>query len=322
MKKKWFDQFVFTPRMACFVDGDPAPAPGGDPAPVAVADPVPAADPTPTTDPAPAADPNDPVALLLSDIDKLNDPEPAADPNAPAPQPGSVPQEFLSISPFVTDAQTMQQAVRAADEVWKVATGEANAGSLLEGIRTANPQRFQGVVNELTQYLEQVTGKKFGDGTPADPVAQLRQEIQDRETQREQAAQQAQYQGQVRQAAGVAMNVVKESLKGTFAEGQEQYFLAQCAQKAGIPEQQMVAELLRGNKAPLEAAVKAVRREEVARLKMYNENLVKQRKSLGSSVPATKNTPASATISASAMKPGETRVQYAQRLWEEGQPKQ
>ena len=337
-KNFWFEFRSFTPRATCSIEGDGGggdpgsgggdPAAGVDPnAAAAVADPAAA-----VTDPNAAAaeptiDPNDPLAALTADIDKLAA-EDAVDPNAPDPQAAQpVPAEFeaaLTISPFVRDAATVQQAVRAADEVWKVATGELPARTLIEGIKDANPAQYRAIIEDLIPYIEGVTGTKFGGkaGDPVDPVAQLRAEIEQGKQQEQQQREQAVYQQQVGQASKVALGKVSEMLKGTFAEGNEAYFLAQCASRVNMPEQQMVRELLAGNTKPLEAALKAVRRDEVTRLKAYNENLIKSRRALAGSVPGTKNTPVTTAAPASAKRPDESVTAYATRLWKEGTPTQ
>lgn len=325
MKEKWFR---FVPRSICSIEGDGGAPAGG----AAVSDPVAPAGDAPatpvTTDPAvPAADaidPNDPLASLTADIDKLAA-EDAVDLNAPPAEVGAVPQEFqqaLELSPFVTNPAQVQQAVRAADEVWKVASGELGAATLFEGLKGANPQRYQEIVNEAVQYIEQVTGKKFGgEAAAADPVEQLRQEIAADKVAQAQAIQQQQYQGQLNQARGVAEKAVAAALKGTFAEGQEAWFLQRCAQVVKMPEQEMVKELNAGNTKPLEAAVKMVRAEEVKRFKQYTDNFIKQRGNLAKSVPGTAVTPKSAASAEATMLPGETKTQFATRLWEASKPK-
>jgi hypothetical protein len=329
MKMKWFEFRQFVPRMTCMIDGDAPVIPGGgapvgDPAPLAPAAP---SDPAvaPVNPNAPPSDPAAPpdLAGLQAEIDRLaaENAEPPVDPNSAPTVPGQLPQEFQNISPFVTDSASGERAIRAADEVWKVATGELPARTLVEGIREANPAQFQAIVNDLIPYLEQVTGKKFGgEATPVDPVEKLRSEIAQKEQKQAEAQQQAVYQQQMGQAREVATGKITELLKGTFAEGNETYFLQRCAEKVQIPEATMVRELLAGNTKPLEAALKAVQRDEIVRLKQYNDNLIKKGRNLANSVPATKQTPASAISPGAKRLPGESITEMATRLWKESAP--
>jgi hypothetical protein len=322
MNEKWFR---FVPRSVCSIEGDGGAPAGGaavsDPAPVATADPA-----APTVDPAApvvdAVDPNDPLASLTADIDKLAEAD-VVDPAA-APEVGAVPPEFqeaLQLSPFVTNPAQVQQAVRAADEVWKVASGELPASSLFEGLKGANPQRYQEIVNEAAQYIEQVTGKKFGgEQAAADPVEQLRQEILQKEQAREQAHQQQQFQIQSAQANKVAGEFIATQLKSTLFEGNENYFIERMMSKLQSPQESM-KEVLAGNMRTVEAAMKAVRKEEVARFQQYTKNFIKQRGNLAKTVPATQLTPKAAVTADAKMLPGETKTQFATRLWEQSKPK-
>jgi hypothetical protein len=298
-----------------------APAPSGD-APDPVVDPTaPPADPNaPPVDPA-QADPADPLTAELEKLGKeLGDGEqPPADPNA------AIPQEFaqaLTISPFVTNAQQMTQAIQAADEVWKVATGQLPARTMLEGFKAANPQGFDACISDLTQYIEQVTGKKFGgDAAPADPVEQLRAELAQKEQAQQEAVQQQQMQRAQVQASNVTFDFVKKALENTYFKGQEDYFARQVV--AAMPNRDAaMRSILNGDMKPLEAAIKSVKSAEIARWKAYNENFVKKGKTLANSVPATKNTPRTAAPKGAEPKfrdPGfenETAAQFSKRHWD------
>lgn len=230
---------------------------------------------------------------------------------------------ILGLSPFVSKPEMLPQAIKAADEVWRVAAGQLPASQLLEGFRASNPAQFQSIVNNLAGYIEQVTGKKFGGegSTPADPMQQrlsaIEQSVQQEQQQRAQAA----YQGQVAQAHTKALELITAKTKGTFAEGSEGYLLAQCGARAGVGEAEMVQMILSGNTQRLEAAYKNVVADEVKRLKAFNANLIKQSRMLKNAVPAARgaqvNTPAP-TGDAPPRKPGESNVEYATRLWNEG----
>ena len=320
-----------------------APAPPSTPAST---DPTPAstpADPAVSTEPV-ASDPNDPMAALEDAMKGAFPDEPTADPTQPA-----IPEQFqqaLSVSEFVKDAETLPRAVAAADEVWKVATGQLPARVILEGFKTANPAQFQAIVNDLTDYLgisgapqasplaelqqanpeayqkiaqfyQATTGKAL-DGS-ADPrearLSALEQQIAAENDRRSTE----QWNQQVTSARSKATEFIASKTKGTFAEGHDAYLLAQCAQKVNIPEQEMVNLLLSGRTEKLEAAYKAVVKEEIDRLKAYNKNLVASYRKQRNSVPApgTGGKPVKGDATAEALKalPGENAVQHATRLF-------
>lgn len=305
---------------------------GGGEAPPVSADPVPSADPTPvSTDPAPAVDPtptdpNDPMSALEAAMaaELSEDPAPV-DPAAPV-DPVAVPDAFrqaLSISEFVKGPEHVEQAVRAADEVWRVATGQIPARTMLEGFKETNPQQYQAILQDLTGYIEQVTGKSFGAApeTPPDPRDARLSAIEQRFQQEEQQRQTAQFNQQITRAREVGMNFLTEKAKGTFVEGQEQYIWNQIGAKADVTPEQMTQMLLTGKTEKLEAAFKAVQKDEATRLKAYNANLIKKHRTLGGAVPAVKGAPQgnrNASSEYDAYLPGETSVQYATRQFNKG----
>lgn len=295
-----------------------------DPAPSALPD----ADASAAADPAPDA--NDPYSLLEQAMRaELGEP---ATPETPKPgeakpgegEPAQVPEQFaaaLAMSDYVKSPEQLQIAVSAADEVWKVAAGQLPARTLIEGFKSTNPQQYQAIVQDLTSYIEEVTGKKFGDGPalPPDPNQARLDAIEQRFAQEETIRQQQAWNQQVAVARTKANEFLSSKVKGTFAEGEEGYLLAQIGNKAGIPEQQMVQMLLKGDTAQLEAAYKAVVKDESARLQRYNQNLIKKHRTLSSAVPAVKGGSASTASNADlAPKPGETAIQHATRLWNSG----
>jgi hypothetical protein len=317
---------------------------------VAVADPVssapaPAADPVSVADPI-AGDSSDPMAALEAAMNAaLPQDDPATpDPAAVAAQPSAEFEPLLKVSPFVTAPEHVQSAIQAADEVWKVASGQVPARTLLEGLKTANPQQFDAIANDLREYLgvpqaevnpfdafkqsnpaefkqiadfyQQVTGKSI-DG-PADPVQSRLSSLEQRIAREDQERQQAQYMQQVQTAYGKAMEFLSSKAKGTFAEGSEQYFLQQIGAKSGIPEQEMVQMLLQGKTEKLEAAYKAVAKEESARLKVYTKNMVKQYRTLSGAVPAVKGGATQSAPQAAERLPGESIAEHAVRVWKNG----
>ncbi len=176
-------------------------------------------------------------------------------------------------------------------------------------------------MRDLIPYIEQVTGQKFGinQDAPPDPRDQRLSALEQRYQAEQQQRQQEAYQQQVGAAQKVATDFLANSLKGTFAEGDNDFILSRIGQVAGIPEQQMVQQLLAGNTKPFETALKAVQKEETARLKRYNENLVKSYRTLKNSVPGVKGTGASkANANEEAYLPGETAIEYATRRFNAG----
>ena len=332
MRKFRFDFRNHESRI-CNIDDPGAGAPVGAPdagaaaAGGAAADPVTPpdaaiADPNAPVDPAaPPSDPNpDPLAAELEKLGKeLGDDPQQADPNA------AIPQEFqqaLTLSPFVQNAEQVQQAVRAADEVWKVATGQLPARTMLEGFKAANPQGYDACLTDLTQYIEQVTGKKFGGdaNTPADPVAQLRAEIAQKEQAQAQEREQVQVQRAQVQASNVTFDFVKKALENSYFSGQEDYFARQVV--AAMPNRDAAMRaVLNGDMKPLEAAMKQVQRAEIQRWKAYNDNYAKRNKAIANSVPATKNTPRTtpqgpAPKYREAGHENETAAQFSARHWD------
>ena len=96
--------------------------------------------------------------------------------------------------------------------------------------------------------------------------------------------------------------------------------LQQAGAKAGIPQEQMVEMLLQGKTDKLEAAFKAVQKDETARLRAYNANLVRQHNTLKNAVPASKGAPVSASKVANGVLPrkaGESDVEYGLRIWKQ-----
>ena len=270
-----------------------------------------------------ATDPNDPYSLLESAMTaELGDEPDAPAPDAPVEgQQLAVPEAFqqaLTISEFVKSPENVQQAVRAADEVWKVTSGQAPASGLLEGMRAANPQGFERVIGELIPYIEQITGKAFGAApeAPPDPRDARLQAIEQRFQAEEQQRQTAAFNQQVGKAREVGMNFLTEKAKGSFLEGSEQYVWQQIGAKADVTPEQMTQMLLTGKTEKLEAAFKSVQRDEATRLKAYNANLIKKHRTLGNAVPAVKGAPQgnrNASSEFDAYLPGETSVQYATR---------
>lgn len=305
--------------------------------------------PTATTTP----DQNDPLAALQAAMDAgLGVDDPAVDPNAVVdPNAAAIPEQFqqaLQISEFVKSPETVQQAVRAADEVWKVATGAIPARTMLEGFKSTNPQQYEAIVADLKDYLgasanpaaanplaelqtanpaafKQIadfyraqTGKDLGGAQ--DPNQARLDALEARYAKDEQDRQTAQFQQQQQVAHTKGVEFITSKLKGTFAEGQEAFMLPLIAQKLGDPNAAM-QEILSGKTGSLEKALAAVKKDLAPVIKAFNANLVKQHNALKNTTPATKNAPAGApkgVPAEMAAKPGETASEQVARLLKEG----
>ena len=299
---------------------------------------------TPVT-PAPV-DPNDPMVALQAAMDAQLGTDTPADPNA-APPEGTTPeipeafQQALTISEFVTTPESVQQAVRAADEVWQVATGKLPARAMLEGFKNSNPQQYQAIVNDLKDYLgvqapqngpldalktanpqayeqlsqwyQQVMGKAL-DGPP-DPREARLADIEKRFAAEEEARQTAVWNQQVESARSKAVEFIQSKTKGTAFEGLDSTLLALAGNKVGIPQEQMVQALLSGKTDKLEAAYKAVTAELSGLVKKINANMIKQHRTLANGVPAVKGANG-VKPTGDAMKPlpGETTAQSVARI--------
>jgi hypothetical protein len=271
----------------------------------------------------------------------------------------AIPEAFkaaLEVSPFVTTPEGVTQAVQAADELWRVAAGELPARTMLEGFRQTNPQQYEAIVKDLAAYIAETTGVDPAQGARGEqesPLAGLAKShpaiftaVQDfvkknagvdlagtpdpREARlsameqqfaaEQQARETQQWNQRVEAARGKAIEFLSAKTKGTFAEGHEAYLLMQCGSRAGIPEAQMIDMILSGKTQRLESAYKAVVKEEVARLKAYNGNLIKGHRALANGVPGATGAKvrSAAAGSAPARKDGESDVAYATRMWESG----
>jgi hypothetical protein len=255
-----------------------------------------------------AAEP-DPFAALEGLFPK--DDEPAAgavDPNAAnagAAMPEAV-SKALGISDYVKDPAQLESAVRAAQELWDVASGKVPAASMLEGMRANNPAGFEKMVlNDLIPYIEQITGKKLGAPDPnaaPDPVAEMRAKIADLERRPEIERQERELQQRVQSADTASRAAVEGWIKtgsGIFdgdTDGAIQAIAAQLP-KLGIDVNKMMAEQLQGKTDLLEKAYKAAEKAELKRVKAATERLVARSKALRNGVPATKGSAAAAVVS-------------------------
>lgn len=293
-----------------------------------VADPT--GDPTPVAEPAAAA--SDPVADALADpaaaapVDELSafdklfgdlkpDDPAAVDPNAPPAVVAPEVSRALSVSEYVKDASQLENAVRAADEVFQVQTGKIPAHQMLEGFRARDPQGFEKIVTEsLVPYLEHILGKKFGDGAAAapDPLKTMEAKIAELEARPALEAQQRQFQ-QERQQADTATRTHVDSLikagSGIFDGATDDAISAMAAQlpKLGIDMNKLMAEVRAGKTENLDRAYKAAERVEMLRVKAMGSRLIARSKALKAAVPPGRGNPGSVAVPAGELSPTATR---------------
>lgn len=269
------------------LDATPVDSTPVDAAPVdtAVPDaPVDATHPDGTT---PAVDPNEAMWGDLKD-------EPATDPNA-APV---IPEEYskaLSISEYVKEPAHLEQAVRAAQEMWDVQTGKVPATALFEGMRQSNPQQYEKMMLEqVIPYVEQITGKKLGETAPVDPNSPeaLRAELERIKQQPLIEAQQRERQAYVsraEEAGGKHIETLIKSGNGIFDGDVQAAVQAVGAQfaKLGVSPDDVMKQVMSGNMTTLEKAYKAAERAETLKAKAYSDRIRARYQSLKNSVPKT-----------------------------------
>lgn len=292
---------------------------------------------TPTDTPTPEAGQTDD---LFSQLEQLlpKDDAPATPEGTPeAGTEAQVPEQLqaaLGISPFVTSAEAIPQAIQAADEVWKVANGQIPARQLLEGFRNERPQQFPAIAQDLAGYLQELgviqapqnplealkgtrpdvynavaqfvqqqTGKPL-DIDPNDPMYGVIQEmnsLRDERRREREAQETAAWNAQVETARKSATDWMTKTLTNTFADGMADRYVAnngllwQKAQQMNIAPDKVMQELVAGKTDTLAKLWKAVEKDEAATIRKFNQNLVKQHNTLKNAVPASKGAPVTPT---------------------------
>lgn len=260
----------------------------------------------------PIAEPSELEAYLAEQL-KEETPDPAAtpDPNA-APV---VPEEFkaaLSTSPYVTTPEAVIHAVKSSTELWDVMNGKTPIGPMLEGMETNSPAGFNNIVGGFIKWVEERTGKQFGEGAAPQltPEQIVDQKVSAIEQKWAQERQQQAYTQTMNQVAPVFKKAIGETLGKQFGEGDEAYFIDRISKI--VPEAKMVEALAKGDMKPLEAAMKQVKTEELSRFKRWSEHIIKQSKDFRKSLPAAKggtvNTPVPSKFD---MSTTEGRLAYA-----------
>ncbi len=262
------------------------------------------------------AEPNE-FAALEGLFGGLSEEVPAAG-NEGQQQTQGMPEEvsrLVQTSEYVKDAAQLENAVRAAEQLWDVSAGKVPAHSLLDGIRTTNPQQFETVMREsIIPYVEMVTGMKLGaQAAAADPVAEMRAELEQLKQRPQIEAQQRQAQERVQRAESASRTAVEAFIKsgsGIFEGATDDALNALALQlpKLGINPQAMMQQVLEGRTELLEKAYKSAEKAEMLRVKARTDRLIARAKALKSAVPASKGN-AAESIDSQEPPPGATREQ-------------
>lgn len=255
-----------------------------------------------------SAEPNTtPEADELSAFEKLfpKDEEPAADvpdPNAAAPAVSEAMQKAFAVSEYVKDESQVENAIRAADEVFNVQLGKIPAHQMLEGFRARSPEQFEKVVRDsLIPYIEHLTGQKLGgaQGEAPDPLKTLQAEVE--RLKGEPARMEAERQAVAdRNQADTLTNSHVEGLikasSGVFDDATNDAINAMAAQlpKLGINPNQLMADVRAGKTADLDRAFKAAEKAQLTRLKTMGGRLIARSKTLKAALPPGKGNPAAA----------------------------
>lgn len=259
---------------------------------------------TETNDAAPITDAGTPPPVSDDEAmwgDLKEEPAAPVDPNA-APV---IPAEFsrvLSISDYVKEPAHVEAAVQTASEVWDVVSGKKSASSLLEAMRSQNPTQYEKtILEDVVPYIEKITGKKFGgEQAAADPVAEMRAELERLKQQPLIEAQQRQQQQYVQSAENAGGAKLEEFIKagnGIFDGDVQGAVSAVSAHftKMGLDPQAVMKEVLGGNFANLEKAYKAAEKAETLKAKAYSDRIRAKYKTLKAAVPASKGASGGAT---------------------------
>ena len=256
-----------------------------------------------------ATDPTTPaVPDTLAEFEKLfpKDAEPAAavvDPNAPA---AAVPEEItraLAVSEYVKDASHLENAVRAADEVFQVQLGKIPAHQMLEGFRAREPQQFEKIVREsLIPYIEHLTGLKLGGAAAAaaDPMVTMQQELDHLKGQPQRDEEQRVATANRNEADTLTRTHVEDLItKGTgiFDGATDDAITAMAAQlkTLGIDANKLMAGVRAGATSAiqdLERAYKAAEKAEMAKVKTMGIRLIARSKQIKAALPPGKGNPA------------------------------
>lgn len=259
-------------------------------------DSTPAADPT-LVDPSTATDPKpvDDNEAMWGDLSE--------EPAQPAADPQAIPEAYtkaLSVSDYVKQPEHLEQAVRAAQEMWDVQTGKQPVTAILEAFRAGNAQQFEKMfLEQLVPYVEQLTGKKLGGAPEPDRPMTVQEYEQRRQAdaqraeqervQAEQQREQAAFTARAEEAGGKHLATLISNGNGIFDGDTFAAVNAVSAQfrKMGIDAQQAMQKVMAGDFSQLEKAYKAAEKAETLRVKAYSDRIRAKYNTLKNSVPKT-----------------------------------
>lgn len=264
---------------------------------VAVTDPGASAAPSGAA--APAATPEAPVQTSSPEVAQ-------GEPQAPITfdetlfdgQEAEVPQEqqpnqYLSLSPYITDEQTLQNAIQRQGQVEAVLQGQQPASSLFEPMRQQNPQQWSSMMNGIADYIQSVTGMKLMDPAAAggQQLSPEQQRIQALEQQYEQSQRQQQEQRQqqvVNQANKQLMDRLPELTKGRFIEGENpEWIMQRLGQQLAGKENAVIAAIGKGDYTMISKAIAQISHDERIMFNSRGKRIAQQRNALKTSVPKT-----------------------------------
>lgn len=263
---------------------------GASAAPVDTGAATPAATPTDTTSQAtpPAAEAQGEQTPITFDETLFDGQET----DVPQEQPNQY-ADLLSLSPYIQDEQTLQNAIHRQGQVEAVLQGQAPASALFEGMRQENPQQWTSLMNGIAEYVQNITGLKLMDPaqsgqqqlTPEQQrIAQLEKQQTDWQTQQQQERQQQ----VVNQAQKQLMEKLPELTKGRFIEGENpQWLMQQLGYRLAGKENQVVSAIAKGDYTMVQKAVAQIAHEERIRFNQAGKRIAQLRNALKTAVPKT-----------------------------------
>lgn len=209
-----------------------------------------------------------------------------------AAQPGAELKSYLEMSPYVTNAEQLQGAVNDSHLLWDVINGQQPAGNILEGLKTSNNEAWKSVVSGLAQYIAQETGFAFVDpkNLPqpenVDPMQQRISALEEMHRNEQQTREQQVITQRAQQANGTLRSHVESLVKGSFLEGED--LMPLLGAKLGDPLK-IIEAVEKGDFSKIDAALKAVKKDEAARYNRYAQRVAAQRKAVANAGPSIDN---------------------------------
>jgi hypothetical protein len=206
---------------------------------------------------------------------------------------------LLSLSPYIQDEQTLQNAIQRQGQVEAVLQGQAPAASLFEPMRQQNPEQWASLMNGVADYLQNVTGMKLVDpsqtgGQPLTPEQQRIQQLEQQQQSWQQQQQQERQQRVVNQAQKQLSDKLPELTKGRFIDGESpDWIMQQLSYKLAGKENQVISAITKGDYTMVQKAIAQISHEERIMFNSRGKRIASQRNALKAAVPKTagKGTP-------------------------------